>query len=96
MFDFNSLPENAQRLIDEAALLHWQGRSWEAKLNKLEREHKRATKEAVDMTRMAAASSAKGKGIEKALISMFSISKRDMWREIDRRAIELYGAYPTA
>lgn len=96
MFDFNSLPENAQRLLDEAANLYWCGKVAEAELKKLEREHKRATKEIVDITRIATADNAMARGIERALIDLLGINKRDVWREIDRRAVECFGPYPTA
>lgn len=96
MFDFNSQPDNVQKLIDYAAMLHWNGRAQKARLRRMQREHKRATSEMVDVASAAGSFDAKGKGIECALMDLLGINKRDMWREIDRRAIEMYGAYPTA
>lgn len=96
MFDFNGQPDNVQQLLDHAAMLHWNGRAQKARLRRMQREHKRATGEMVDVASAAGSFDAKGKGIECALTSLLGISKRDMWREIDRRAIDMYGAYPTA
>lgn len=96
MFDFNSQPDNVQQLLDYAAILHWNGRAQKARLRRMQREHKCATSEMVDVASAAVSFDAKGMGIECALMDLLDINKRDMWREIDRRAIEMYGAYPTA
>lgn len=96
MIDYEEQDEAVKALIDEAAMMHWNGETSKNKLAAMKREHGRATREMVDLAEFMGRCRGKRAGIELAISAVTGIGIRDVRSAVGCRALDIYGEYAGA